>query len=73
MWKIYVEFVADIDIKILRVPLPRVGHAFLRQRLMRREGGLFIFAKFFSMYDAIHGWMDEKSFVKNDHDVLYYM
>jgi hypothetical protein len=50
------------------------------------EGELFICARvFFFMYDAIHGWMtgwtdewmdgshDEKSFTKNDHDVLYYM
>jgi hypothetical protein len=32
---------------------------------------------FSSLYDAIHGWMDgsrdEKSFPKNNHDVLYYM
>jgi hypothetical protein len=28
--KIYVGFVADIDIKILGVPSPGAGHAFLR-------------------------------------------
>jgi hypothetical protein len=52
---------------------------------MRRKGGgdLFLLG-FSSMYDAIHGWMmgrmdgwmdmsrDEKNFMKNDHDVLYY-
>jgi hypothetical protein len=30
VWRIYVGFVADIDIKILGVPPPRVGHAFPR-------------------------------------------
>jgi hypothetical protein len=48
------------------------------------EGNLFQ-PGFFSMYDAIHGWMtgrtdgwmdgsrDEKNFMKNDHDIFYYM
>jgi hypothetical protein len=29
VWRIYVGFVVDIDIKILGVPPPRAGHAFL--------------------------------------------
>jgi hypothetical protein len=40
-------------------------------------GGYLYLPGFFSLYNAIHGWMDEsrdeKSFTKNDHDVLYYM
>jgi hypothetical protein len=36
------------------------------------EGGGYLFLPgFYSLYDAIHGWM--KSFTKNDHDILYYM
>jgi hypothetical protein len=43
--------------------------------------GYLFLSGFFALYDAIHGWMlgrmdgwmDEKSFMKNDHDVLYYM
>jgi len=67
-------------------PHPWAGHAFLRQRHMRRgEGGYLFMPGFSSLYDAIHGWMmgrtdrwmdgscDEKSFTKNDHNVLYYM
>jgi hypothetical protein len=48
--KIYVGFVADIDIKILGVPpLGGPGHAFLRQRHMHKGGGggLFISARVF--------------------------
>ncbi len=36
---------------------PGAGHAFPRQRHMRRGSGLFISARVFSLYDAIHGWM----------------
>ncbi len=37
---------------------PRAEHAFLRQRHMRkRRGGYLFILGFFSMYDAIHGWM----------------
>jgi hypothetical protein len=58
-WQIYVGFVADIDIKILGVPLPGAGHAFPRQQHMRRGWGGYLFMpRFFSLYDAIHGWMD---------------
>jgi hypothetical protein len=58
------------------------GHAFLRQRHMHRRGGYLFLPWFFSLYDAIHGWMmarmmdgsrDEKNFTKNDHNVFYYM
>jgi hypothetical protein len=38
--QIYVEFVADIDIKILGAPPPGAGHASLSQQHMRREGGV---------------------------------
>jgi hypothetical protein len=77
--QIYVGFVADIDIKILRVPPPGAGHAFPRQQHMRRWEGYLLLPGFSSLYDAIHGcttrqmngWM--KSFTKNDHDVLYYI
>jgi hypothetical protein len=44
---------------------------------MSRRGGYLSLPGFSSLYDAIHGWMtgwmDGKSFMKNDHDVLYYM
>jgi hypothetical protein len=53
---------------------------------MCREGESYLFLPGFSfLYDAIHGWMtrwmdgwmdgsrDEKSFTKNNHDVLYYI
>jgi hypothetical protein len=56
------------------------GHAFPRQWHMRKGGGLFIFAKVFFlvwchpwMDDGTDGWVTWKSFMKNDHDVLYYM
>jgi hypothetical protein len=52
-------------------------HAFPRQQHMHKGGGYLFLPGFSSLYDAIHGWMDgshdEKSFTKNDHDVLYYM
>ncbi len=35
---------------------PGAGHAFPRQRHMRRGGYLFL-SGFSSLYDAIHGWM----------------
>jgi hypothetical protein len=58
VWKIYVGFVANIDIKILGVPPLGVGHAFLRQRHMHKRGGGYLFMlRFSSLYDAIHGWM----------------
>jgi hypothetical protein len=74
--KIYVGFVVDIDIKILRVPPPPpgAGHAFPKQRHMCRRRGYLFLRGFSSLYDAIHGWMmrwmdrwmdgshDEKSF-----------
>jgi hypothetical protein len=63
----------DIDIKILGVPPLGAGHAFPRQWHMRRGEGYLFLSGFSSMYDAIHGWMDGKSFMKNDHNVLYYI
>jgi hypothetical protein len=65
---------------------PGAGHAFHRQPFLdhdtcTEEVGYLFLPRFFSLYDAIHGWMmgwmdgscDEKSFTKKDHDVLYYM
>jgi hypothetical protein len=57
VWKIYVGFVVAIDIKILGVPLLGAGHAFPRQRHMRKRGGYLFLPGFSSLYDAIHGWM----------------
>jgi hypothetical protein len=45
-WQIYVGFVVDIDIKILRVPPLGLGMPFLNNDTCV-EGGLFIFAKVF--------------------------
>jgi hypothetical protein len=36
---------------------PWGGHAFPRQRHMRRRAGYLFLSGFSSMYDAIHGWM----------------
>jgi hypothetical protein len=42
-------------------PPPGAGHAFPRQRHMRRRGGGNLFlAGFSSLYDAIHGWMTRR-------------
>jgi len=90
VWRIYVGFVADIDIKILGVPPRGSGMPFLDSNTCVEGGGGNLFLPwFFSLYDAIHGWMtgrmdgrtdgwmdgshDEKRFTKNNHDVLYYM
>jgi hypothetical protein len=61
VWRIYVGFVVDIDIKILGVPPPGVGHAFPRQQHMRKggEGGvLFISTRVFFPV-RYHPWMDD--------------
>jgi hypothetical protein len=43
VWRIYVGFVVDIDIKILGVrPPPRAGHAFPRQRHMHKGGVIYL-------------------------------
>jgi hypothetical protein len=71
----------DMLIQSLYNQYPRVGHAFSKQQHMRKGGGYLFLSWFSSMYDAIHGWMtgqtdgwmDGKSFTKNNHDVLYYM
>ncbi len=47
----------DIDIKILGVPPLYTRHAFPRQQHMRKRGGYLFMSRFFSLYDAIHGWM----------------
>ncbi len=49
VWRIYVRFVADIDIKIMGVPPPPgLGMAFLDSDTCAEEGGgLFIFARVF--------------------------
>jgi hypothetical protein len=57
--KIYVGFVADIDIKILGVPPLGARHAFPRLE--------------YEMDGWMDGSRDEKSFTKNDHNILYYM
>ncbi len=71
----------DIDIKILGVPPLGPGMPFLDNDTCA-EGGLFIFVKVFFlvwchpwMDDETNGWMDGwmESFMKNDHNVLYYM
>jgi hypothetical protein len=65
-----------------------LGMLFLDNDTCTRGGGLFIYAKVFFLVRC-HPWMDdgtdgrmdrwmdrscdEKSFMKNDHDVLYYM
>jgi hypothetical protein len=54
MWRRYVGFVVDIDIKILGVPSPEAGHAFLKQRHMSRGGDYLFLSGFSSPYDAIH-------------------
>jgi hypothetical protein len=62
--------------KSLGVPPPRLGMPFLDSDTCTKRG-LFISARVFFLYDAIHGWMmrwmDGKNFTKNDHDILYYM
>jgi hypothetical protein len=83
VWRIYVGFVADIDIKILGVPPPRAGHAFPKQRHMHIRGEVIYFCQGFPPYmmPSMDGWWDEwmdgscdeKSFTKNDHNVLYHM
>jgi hypothetical protein len=48
VWKIYVGFVVDIDIKILGVPPPKPGMPFLdSDTCADEEGRLFIFANIF--------------------------
>jgi len=63
MWKIYVGFVTNIEIKILGCPPLGAGHAFPRHRHMRKRGGaggyLFLLTCS-SLYDAIHGWMTRR-------------
>jgi hypothetical protein len=46
VWRIYVEFVVDIDIKILRVPPLGPSMPFLNSNTCV-EGGLFLFARVF--------------------------
>jgi hypothetical protein len=53
VWKIYVGFVVDIDIKILGVGFPEAMHAFPRPL----KGGYLFLPGFSSLYDAIHGYM----------------
>jgi hypothetical protein len=81
VWRIYVGFVADIDIKIWGAP-SGPSMPFLDSDTCA-EGGYLSVPGFSFLYNAIHGWimrriMDErvvwwKSFTKNDHNVLYYM
>ncbi len=56
MWRIYVGFVADIDIRILGVP-PQPGMPFLDSDTCVERGGYLFLPGFSSLYDAIHGWM----------------
>ncbi len=39
---------------------PGAGHAFPKQRHMRRGRDNLFLSGFFSLYDAIHGWMTER-------------
>jgi hypothetical protein len=55
VWRIYVRFRVDIDIKILGVGPLEVGHAF--PRLLK--GGYLFLPRLSSLYDAIHGWMTQ--------------
>jgi hypothetical protein len=58
VWRIYVGFVADIDIKILGVPPLGPNMPFLNNDTCAKGGGGYLFLpRFFSLYDAIHGWM----------------
>ncbi len=64
MWKIYVGFVADIDIKILGVPPLGLGMPFLDNDTCAGVGGYLFLLGFFSLYDVTmdgwrDGWMDE--------------
>ncbi len=60
-----------LDIKILGVPPLGPGMPFLDNNTCA-EGALFISARvFFPVW--CHRSMDRKSFMKNDHDILYYM
>jgi hypothetical protein len=56
--KIYVEFVANIDIKILGVPRPWgwACFSYITTHAHRGQGYLFL-PRFSSLYDVIHGWM----------------
>jgi hypothetical protein len=47
MWRIYVGFVVDIDIKILRVPPLGLGMPFLNNDTFTKGGAYFISAKVF--------------------------
>jgi hypothetical protein len=61
---------------ILILDPPGNGHAFPRQwHVRRRVGGYLFMLMFFSLYDAIHGWMAGRMDGKFHfiHDVLYYM
>jgi len=55
--KIYVGFVADIDIKILRCPPLGPGMPFLDSDTCTEGGGNLFLSGFFSLYDAVHRWM----------------
>jgi hypothetical protein len=64
--------------KSLGCPSLGPGMPFLDNDTCAKGGEGYLFLSGFScLYDAIHGWMDgshdEKSFTKNDHDILYYM
>jgi hypothetical protein len=73
--QIYVEFVADIDIKILGVPPHPSGFGmpFLDSDTYAEGGGgvIYFCQGFLPRMMPFHRWME--SFTENDHDVLYYM
>jgi hypothetical protein len=65
VWRIYVGFVADIDIKILGVHHLGSGMPFLNNNTCAEGGGLFISTRVFFpvcchpwMDDGTYGWMD---------------
>ncbi len=47
VWRIYVGFIVDIDIKILGVPPPGWARFFLNNDTCAEGGGLFISARVF--------------------------
>jgi hypothetical protein len=59
VWRIYVGFVADIDIKILGVPPSRPGMPFLEDNTCAK-GGIIYFCQGFlpCMMTSMDGWID---------------
>jgi len=83
VWRIYVGFVADIDIKILKVRPLGSGMPFLDSDTCAEGGGVIYLCQGFfpCMMPSMDGWWDgcmdeshdEKSFMKNNDNIFYYM